>query len=176
MSKEQEPVILELAPLPREQIGPFLLLGVEKDADQKQIEASWAQRVIWARKNQIAIALADINWAREVINDPERRPRADVTSLNVDTAERVLTQLEEQYGTLIGSGLAWQPLEVEQAWTDYVPDTEVPNARDVQAAIDVPQVPEEVPAVARLLEQWVQEPLDPWALDQRFDFHQDKAV
>jgi hypothetical protein len=106
MSKEQEPVVLDLAPLPREQIGPFLLLGVEKDADQKQIEAGWAQRVIWARKRQIAIALADINWAREVINDPDRRVRADVTSLNVDTSARILARLEEQYGTLIGSGPA----------------------------------------------------------------------
>ena len=28
-----EPVVLELAPLPREQVGPFLLLGLDKDAD-----------------------------------------------------------------------------------------------------------------------------------------------
>ena len=28
-----EPVVLDLAPLPREQIGPFLLLGLDKDAD-----------------------------------------------------------------------------------------------------------------------------------------------
>lgn len=41
MAEHSEPVVLELAPLPREQIGPFLLLGLEKDADREQIEASW---------------------------------------------------------------------------------------------------------------------------------------
>src|SRR5438132_13782945 len=52
---DQEPVVLELAPLPREKSGPFLLLGVEKDADKELIEASWARRVIGARKNQISV-------------------------------------------------------------------------------------------------------------------------
>jgi len=51
MPQPPEPVILELASLPREQIGPFLLLGLDKDADKEQIEANWARRVIWARKN-----------------------------------------------------------------------------------------------------------------------------
>ena len=68
MAKE-EPVVLEVATLPREKVGPFLLLGVDKDADQEQIEAHWAQRVIWARKNQVNAALQEINWAREIIND-----------------------------------------------------------------------------------------------------------
>ena len=54
MSDSQEPVLLELAPLPREKIGPFILLGLEKDASPEEIEAHWAQRVIWARKNHIA--------------------------------------------------------------------------------------------------------------------------
>jgi hypothetical protein len=86
VADEHEPVVLELAALPREQLGPFLLLGLDKNADAEAIEASWAQRVIWARKNQIRTPLGDINWAREVINDPDRRVRADLTSLNTDTA------------------------------------------------------------------------------------------
>ena len=53
------PIILELAPLPREQVGPFLLLGLEKTADKDVIEASWAKRVLWARKDQIKVALED---------------------------------------------------------------------------------------------------------------------
>ena len=47
------PIVLELAPLPREQVGPFLLLGVDKTAAKEEIEANWAQRVIWARKGQV---------------------------------------------------------------------------------------------------------------------------
>src|SRR2546421_691185 len=84
---ENEPVLLELAPLPREQVGPFLLLGLEKDADREQIEAHWARRVIWARRNQLRVALQDIHWAREVLSDPDRRARAGAGSLHGDTAD-----------------------------------------------------------------------------------------
>jgi hypothetical protein len=67
-------------------------------------------------------------------------------------------------------------MDIEQSWADCFPPTEVPSAKDVQAAIDVPSVPEEVPAVAHLLEQLGQEPLDPWALDQLLESHQEKVV
>jgi hypothetical protein len=159
---ENEPVILELAPLPREQVGPFLLLGLEKDADKEQIEAHWAQRVIWARKNYIRVALQEINWAREVIRDAERRGRADVASFNADTADLVLRRLAERFGA---AGPTWQPLDVERQLADYTPDTAVPDPAEVREAITLPEVPEEVPAVPCLLEQWIQEPLDPWKLD-----------
>src|SRR5262245_27196963 len=79
------PIVLELAPMPREQVGPFLLLGLDKSADKDQIEANWAQRVIWARKNLIKVPLEDVNWAREFVNDAEKRIRADAASFNVDT-------------------------------------------------------------------------------------------
>src|SRR5262249_52753693 len=98
MSEAQAPVVLELAPLPREQLGPFLILGVGKDADREQIEASWAQRVINARKSQVNVPLEDINWAREVINDAQRRIRADATSLSLDTTDGILRQLAERFG------------------------------------------------------------------------------
>ena len=63
------PVTVELAPLPRTQVGPFLILGVDKDATKEDIEAGWAQRFIWARRNQIPIPLEDINWARDTLGD-----------------------------------------------------------------------------------------------------------
>src|SRR5205807_1510662 len=77
---------VELAPLPREQVGPFLLLGVAKDADAETIEAHWAQRVLWARQGKTHVPLEDIHWARQVLRDPERRLAADAASLNPDTA------------------------------------------------------------------------------------------
>src|SRR5215469_10419725 len=95
--KPEAPVVLELAPLPREQVGPFLLLGVDKLADKEQIEANWAQRVIWARKGQSKVPLEDINWAREHVSDPEKRIRADAASLNADTTTGVLRRLKERY-------------------------------------------------------------------------------
>jgi hypothetical protein len=165
MSKNQEPVVLELAPLPREQIGPFLLLGLDKDADKEQIEANWAERVKWARKNLVRTALEDINWAREVLNDADRRVRADAASLNADTGEGVLRNLVRRYTGKEGNSL-WRPLDVEKPLADYVPPTEVPDVNTVLAGIAVPEVPQEVPMVTHLLERLVREPLDPWGLPE----------
>lgn len=165
MAKDEVPVVLELAPLPREQQGPFLLLGIPKEAGPEQVEAHWAQRVIWSRKNQIGVSLADINWAREVINDPERRVKADSTSLNPDTTERVLQRLAEQFGVAEPAGPIWQPLDLERPLDDQRLPVAIPDANQVRAAIHVPEVPDEAPAVARLLEEFCRRPLDPWAVD-----------
>jgi hypothetical protein len=155
-----EPVVLDLAPLPRDQVGPFLLLGLEKDADREAIEANWARRVIWARKGQIRLALEDINWAREIINDPERRVRHDVSSLNPDTLDGALKRLAGRIAA------AWQPVDSELDLRDYTPAVEAPDAESVRAAIVVPEVAEEVPAALGLLRQLAREPAtwDPWAV------------
>jgi hypothetical protein len=161
--QDQEPVVLELAPLPREQIGPFLLLGLDKDADKAQVEKHWAKRVIWARKNQIRIALEDINWAREVVNDPERRFKADASSLTADTADGTLRRLAIRYG-LVADGPGWEPLDREKDLRDYTPAIDMPDAAAVRAAVVPPQVPAEAPAVRRLLDAALSEPIDPWNL------------
>jgi hypothetical protein len=163
MSSSPDPVILELAPLPREQIGPFILLGLSKTADQEEIEANWAQRVIWSRKKQFRIPLEDVNWARETINSSEKRVRADIVSLNADTAEGTLQRLSSRSGKG-PRGLGWQPLDREKPLADYSPATEVPDANEIRAAITVPEAPQEMPAVARILEELILEPLDPWSL------------
>lgn len=166
MPTNQEPVVLELAPLPREQIGPFLILGLDKDADKDQIEANWAKRVIWARKGQTRLALEDVNWARETVNDPEKRLRCDLLSLNADTADGKLRRLAERYGVAGGAPAAgWQPLDREKDLSQYVPAVEVPDPESVRAAIVVPEVPAEMPAAGRLLEQLAREPPHPWAPD-----------
>lgn len=165
MSRTSEPVILELAPLPREQIGPFLLLGLEKDAEREQIEAHWAKRVIWARKGQTRLALEDINWARETINDPDRRVRADCASFNVDIADGLLGRLTQRVGAGGEIGIGWEPLDDERPPLDYTPGGEVPSREEIRAAVAVPEIRAEMPAVARLLDEMQQTPLDPWALD-----------
>jgi hypothetical protein len=159
MSHPGEPVVLELAPLPREQIGPFLLLGVDKDAN-------WARRVIWARKNQTRAPLEDINWARETISDPERRVRADCTSFNLDTTDGPLRRWCKALGAGGGEvAIAWHPFDAEKPLADHVPDTEVPPAEQVRVTIAIPEIPVEVPAVSGLLRQFVGERLDPWAIE-----------
>lgn len=165
MSKDDDPVVLELSPLPREQLGPFLLLGLDKDADQSEIEANWAQRVLWARKNQIRVPLGDINWAREVINDPERRVRADVTSLNLDTAERVVSQLAERFGATAQTGPNWCPIDVEKPLEPVSTGADLPDPEQLRAAITLPELPLQFPAVRALLEDLAKQRLDPWDLN-----------
>src|SRR5580704_12355640 len=128
MSKK--PVILELAALPREQVGPFLLLGLEKTADKDQIEASWARRIIWARKDQIKVALEDINWAREVLNDKDRRIRADAASLNLDTTDGLLRDLVDRYGGEAAAARC-KPLDIEKNLADFRLPVEMPDLEAV---------------------------------------------
>jgi len=168
------PVVLELAPLPRDQLGPYLLLGIEKDADREQIEAAWAARLIAARKNQVIVSLEDINWAREVINDPDRRRRAEVTSLNLDTTEGVLRRLAERYGVARGAAPLWPARDVEKPLEDYTPAADVPRADEIKETIAVPEMPGDLPAVAWLLEKLSAETLDPWNLQLTPDPAKDK--
>jgi hypothetical protein len=159
------PVVLELAALPREQVGPFLLLGVDKLADKEQIEASWAQRVIWARKGQTKVPLEDVNWAREALLDVSKRIRADASSLNVDTTSGVLRRLGERYSGKTPAPSGCAPLDVEKPLADYTPVAEIPDARAIRKALVVPDVPQEFPAAQQVLEQLLAEPLDAWNLN-----------
>jgi hypothetical protein len=171
MAQPQEPVVLELAPLPREQIGPFLLLGIEKDADPEQIETGWATRLKQARRQQIDIGLEDINWAREVLKDAERRVRADAASLNVDTAERTLRQLAERFSGSSSGSAAWQPRDCEKDLRDYMPDVEWPDPQAVRAAIVVPEPKMEMPFVSQLVDEIAchASRIDPWTVELPLD-------
>jgi hypothetical protein len=160
-----EPVVLELATLPRDQMGPFLILGLDKAAEKEAVDAHWADRLKWARKQLIKMPLEDINWAREVLNDADRRIKADAASLNIDTSEGVLAQLARRYGTVGSKGGMWQPLDSEKPLADYKPAAEVPDPAAVRAALAVPEVPQELPAVPALLERLALQPLDPWAIE-----------
>jgi hypothetical protein len=159
------PVVLELAALPRDQVGPFIILGIDKTAGKEQVEAAWAQRVIWARKDQVKTPLEDINWAREVMNDSDRRIRADAASLNIDTSEGVLRRLRERFAGLAKNEPGCRPLDVELPLADYSPDIPVPDMAEERQRIPVGDVPLEIPAVAALVENLLREPLDPWQLD-----------
>lgn len=166
MGRSMEPVVLELAMLPREQIGPFLLLGLEKTADKETIDAHWAERLKWARKGLAKVPLEDINWAREVLSEIERRIRADSASLNIDTTDGLLAQFAQRFGVQAGQTVrTWEALDSEKTLADYRPPAEIPDANAIRAALVVPQVPEEVPAVPLLLERLAQQPLDPWAIE-----------
>jgi hypothetical protein len=169
MSEQTAPVVLELAPLPREQLGPFLVLGVPKPAEKNAIEACWAERIKLARKNQFKMSLEDINWAREMLNDPDKRFRFASSSLNLDTADATLQRLAEAYGLQDPTRPGWKPYDAEKPLADYTPALTPPDPREVGADIAVSDVPAELPAVMHLLQQMLPDSLDPWALDLSTD-------
>lgn len=165
-SNGNAPVVLELASLPREQMGPFLILGLDKACSSEAIEQNWADRLKWARRNLVKVALEDINWAREILRDGDRRLKFDAGSLNVDTTDQVLARLANRYGLRGGQATRrWQPLDVEKALEEYTPPADVPDAATVTAAIHPPEVPAVIPAAVGLLEQLAAQPLDAWAPD-----------
>jgi hypothetical protein len=157
------PVVLELASLPREQVGPFLLLGLPKEANKDLIEKNWAERVRWALQNRIKLSREDINWAHEMLKDFTSRIRSDAASLNADTSDSLLHKLARRYGG--SQGRMWQPLDSEKPLADYSPAAEMPDVESVRTATVVPELPEELPAVAGFLERLAQVVLDPWALE-----------
>jgi hypothetical protein len=165
MSNHPEPVVLDLAPLPRDKIGPFLILGVDKDAAREQIEASWARRLVWARKNQLRVSLEDVNWAKETVIDAERRPRADATSLNLDLIEGTLRRIARKFGgAQMGTRPRWRPLDAEKPPESSALLVDLPDWRRVRDSIALPDIPEEFPAVQTILAQLVDQPLDPWSV------------
>jgi len=166
MSKKAEPVVLELAALQREQMGPYLLLGLDKSADHPTCERHWADRVRWARRETIKVALEDVNWARDALATPEKRVKADAASMNTDTTDTYLSGLASRFGLSGGQvSRMWQPLDNEKALADYSPAAEKPDIQAVREAIVLAEVPEEAPAVGVLLARLVEKPIDPWALD-----------
>ena len=157
-------VVLELAPLPREQIGPFLLLGVDKTADTAAIEEHWADRLKWARRDLIKVPLEDINWAREILSDSDKRLRADAASFNLDTANGILRDLSRQFGKEASTVSRCNPIDVEKNLADYSPTVDIPDLDMTRSTIAIPPIPHELPAAREILEKFVREPLDPWNL------------
>ncbi len=153
--------MLELASLPREQIGPFLLLGLNKAADKEAIDAHWAARLKWARKNAVKVPLEDVNWAREGLSDVSRRLKADAAGLNGDLAELPLERLAKLYGQ--DGAARWRPLDRPQPAAHDAPPCELPDRTATAAAVVLPEPPEDDAAVLHLLEELAAAPLDPWA-------------
>ena len=90
--------------------------------------------------------LEDVNWAREILKDIDKRIRADVAASTPTRPTACCSQLTERYGVAGGQGgPIWQPLDNEKPLADYMPPAEVPNAAEVRAALVVPETPEETP-------------------------------
>jgi hypothetical protein len=149
--------------LPRTQIGPFLILGVDKDATRDTIEAAWAEKVKQARRGQIKTPLEDINWAREMLMSKESRIRCDAIAFNIDTTDGTLKKLKDRYqGKTQQAEIRCKPIDTEKWLADYAPAIPVPAIEEIRQLVQLPEVPHDVPAVRVMLENFVKEPLDPW--------------
>jgi hypothetical protein len=51
---------------------------------------------------------------------------------------------------------------VEKPLADYTPAVPIPEPEEVRAAIPIPEIPMEFPAIAEIIERYIQVPLDPW--------------
>ena len=161
--KKAHPWSWSLPALPREQVGPFLLLGLAKDADKEQIDARGPTAIKLVRGRLLKVPLEDVNWAREMLKDRESRVQADAASLNSDTIDGTLRKLARRYsGKPASGGNVWQPLDNEKALADYTPPVEMPDAEAIRAGLQPPEVPEELSGVFVLLERLAHAPLDPW--------------
>jgi hypothetical protein len=85
-----------------------------------------------------------------------------VASLNIDTLGRDLETLAARYGQT--TGRAWDPLDIEKPLDDYAPAADIPDSEELLRSIVVPELPFQVPAAERLLEELATRPVDPWAL------------
>lgn len=159
------PIVLQLAPLPRTQVGPFLILGVDKDATREMIEAAWAEKIKQARRGQVKTSLEDINWAREMLTSKESRIRCDAVSVNVDTTDATLRKLRERYQGKQQAEIRCKPIDTEKWLADYSPATTVPPLEEIRAQVQLPTIPRDVPAVRVMLENFVNEPIDPWQVE-----------
>lgn len=149
---------MALSPLPREQAGPFLILGVPKEADDETIEAAWAQRVVWARQGKTAIPLEDIHWARAVLRDPDQRLAADAASLNPDTAGEELRRLTRLWH--LDGRPDWSPFDPEPVTAT----ADLPDPAAVSSTLPAPAVPVDLPGLARWLDEFARGPFDPWGV------------
>ena len=156
------PIVLQLAPLPRTQIGPFLILGVDRNADRETIEAAWAEKIKQARRGQTKTPLEDINWAREMLMNKETRIRCDAVALNIDTTNGTLKKLRERYQGKQQVEIRCKPIDTEKWLAGYTPPTPVPPVAEIRQLVRLPEIPREAPAVRVMLENFVKEPLDPW--------------
>jgi hypothetical protein len=145
----------------REDAGPFLILGIDKDADAASIESQYQLRLGMSQRSEIKWTDGDLAWAREQLLDRDLRTAADANSLNADLASGDVRRLSRLYR--IDSVVpAWEPMDPE-------PPAELPEANIDLAALvadmPTPTVPLELPAITRWLDRCAAIGLDPWAAD-----------
>jgi hypothetical protein len=163
MSEMPQPVVLELAPLPREQMGPYFILGLEKDASHQAIQAQWELRVHHADAYKSGLSTEDFDWAKETLLDPVRRINADLASLNADTTERKVGRLLQEFGWGSTSlAIGWVPLEILPLRDSEGDEGGLSNLDTRREAISLPALEPSFAAIESVLLDETKVPEDPW--------------
>jgi len=153
---------LSTARLPWQQAGPFLILGLDKDASSEQVESATRQRLDWIRQGILSCSEEDLNWARDMLLDAEQRIVADAQSLNLDTLDRQWQQLRDTHDSTDWEHPHW-PI-----WDYPLPEIPVPSPEQGDAngakTCDppLPEIPDEIPALSQLIDDWRSRRIDPW--------------
>ena len=172
MAKSLDPVVLELATLSREQIGPFMLLGLDKSADKEQIDKHWADRVKLGAQAAHQGPAAKTSTGRTRSSRTSTGASAPTRPASTPTRRTASSRkLCDRYG--VGNGSPGRGcgsrLTTRSRWPTICPRRRCPTADDGPRRHhwSSRRCREELPAVAVLLERLAQLPLDPWAFELR---------
>jgi hypothetical protein len=146
----------------RELAGPYLVLGVDKDVDSDEIEAHYQSQCRAVERGECSWSIDDLEWAKQVLCDPEQRLAADRDSLNPDLASGEVQRLARLY-RLDGSPPGWEPMDPEPPIDFsalYVIDS---NA--LASTVPTPDIPRELPAVKAWLDHFSAAATDPWSME-----------
>lgn len=145
----------------REEAGPFLILGIDKDANDASVEAQYELRKLASQRGELKWSADDIEWARDQLLNSDRRVIADADSWNTDIASGDVLRLIRLY-RMENTSAGWEPLDPE-------PPAELPitniDMDALVAELSLPDAPLELPAIARWLERCGSVGLDPWSPD-----------
>jgi len=146
----------------RDRAGPFVVLGVDKDADATTLETHFERQRQAIQEGEALWTLEDLEWAHNELQDPKRRLTADINSLDVDLAFGEIHRLARLY-CLSDDLPGWEPLDPEP--TPEILATDSINIEQLVADTPQPDVPLEIPAINRWLDQFAQQVADPWTIE-----------
>ena len=55
-------------------------------------------------------------------------------------------------------------MQVDQPPSENLPPVHIPDPEEIRRAIPIPEVPNDLPGVGWMLDQFLKEPIDPWDL------------
>lgn len=146
----------------RELAGPFIVLGVDKDADEAAINNHFHLQCLAAARGELQWTQGDLEWARQLLHDSKRRLVADLDSVNADLASGEVNRLSRVYH-LDRSTPGWEPLDPEPPMA--LPDTADFDPQAMVDGIAKTDIPVELPVIDAWLQKFAGAVTDPWTME-----------